>query len=123
MPDDKMIASMLVPAFCSPSTDVVTAGRVRLAFVAHTMFFHEAGQIAVQIDRLAASGLSDEETLVRLLCESYSRAIFESAFSMYFDQADPKADVHLMEAIASVYGEQLAGQVFATVKARGVVLR
>ena len=113
----------LIPAYCAPNNDTASAGRLRSAFVAHAMFFHEAGAQAVQLDRLVASGVDDEASMVALLCESYSRAIFETLFSLHFDRLDPRADVQLLDAIEGTFGAQLAEQVRAQVAERGITLR
>lgn len=112
----------LIPAYCNPSKDPASAGRVRQAFVAHTFFFHEAGSVAVQLDQLVRAQVDDHALLVKLLCESYSRAVFETLFAMHFDQQDPRADALLLDQIRDVYGPDLAGQVHEVVKTRGVTL-
>lgn len=119
---ERTTVAKLVPAYCSPNKDPASAGRLRSAFVAHTMFFHEAGANAVQLDKLVAAGVDDRDTLVSLLCESYSRAVFESLFSLHFDRMDPQSDVQLLEAISGVYGAEVAAAVHAEVELRGIVL-
>lgn len=114
--------NMLIPSYCQPNTDQASAGRVRSAFVAHTMFFHEAQCNAVQLDALVKAGIDDRDTLISLLCESYSRAVFESLFALHFDRMDPRSDEQLLDAIAGVYGRELADAVHAETKLRGIVI-
>jgi hypothetical protein len=122
MDHDKPKVLQLVPMFCAPTKDPASPGRVRAAFVAHTMFFHEADAQAVQLDRLAQSGVDDRDTIVRYLCESYSRAVFESLFALHFDSMDPRADEQLLAAIGDTFGDEVAHQVHAVVELRGVVI-
>ena len=118
----KPIVAQLVSPYCAPNRDPASAGRLRSAFVAHTMFFHEAHQQAVQIDRLVASGIDDEDALVTLLCESYSRAVFESLFALHFDRADPQADLQLSESIRQAFGAEIEQRVVSAVRERGVLV-
>ncbi len=120
---ERVTVNNLVPAYCRANPDEASAGRLRQAFVAHTLFFHEAGCSAIQLDQLVKAGVDRHETLVALLCESYSRAIFESLFAMHFDRMDPQADVQLLEAIGGVFGAELAADVHREVELRGIVLR
>lgn len=114
--------SQLVPAYCTPNADPASAGRVRSAFVAHVMFFHEADCCAVQVPYLVQSNIDDQNRIVALLCESYSRAVFESLFALHFDRMDPQADVQLLDTISGAFGDDVARRVHEEVKLRGVVI-
>lgn len=112
----------LVNPWCDDNPNETTAGLVRSAFVAHTMFFSEAGLQSVQVQQLSRSNVRDRPSIVRMLCETYSRAVFETAFALYFDRCDPQTDVHLHNVISTFYSPEIANEVRAVIAARGVVL-
>lgn len=123
MPDDRLISVRdLLPSYFEPqaATDV-NAGILRQAFRAHILFFMEAG-VGMQPRMIAQSNVSDRDVLVRLLCETYSRAICECAFAMYFDGANPQSYVALRGEISELFGASVMLAVHDAVKARGIVL-
>ncbi len=106
----------------APDSSELAAGLVRSAKVAWTMFYNEAGQQTVQVGTLLASKVSGGSDVVRFLSEAYSRAIFETAFAMYFDQADPAVDLVVIRMIEEGYGLPIRTKVYANVGERGIVL-
>lgn len=121
-PSDRPVrVTDLVSSYASDGTEAV-AGLVRSAKVAWTMFYSEAGQQTVQVSALLASGVRGETDILRFLSEAYSRAVFETAFALYFDQADCRLDCALLSLIAEGYGQSVADKVYARVADRGVVL-
>ena len=122
MTDRKVTVRELVSGFCSENPDPVSAGLLRRAFVAHTMFFNEVGGSTVQVAQLMRSSVSDPAAIVALLRETYSRAVFETAFALHFDRADVASDRALLNVIAEAYDLDVALAVHREVAARGVVL-
>ena len=110
----------LVPALCVPAGNEDSASKLRLAFRAHTMFFQEVN-CSIQLEHVVSATLGRDE-LVALLCETYSRAVFETLFGIHFDGADAQADRLLLESIRGQLGAGIAYAVHAEVEARGVVI-
>jgi hypothetical protein len=106
----------------APDNSELAAGLVRSAKVAWTMFYNEAGQQTVQVGTLLASKISSGPDVVRFLSEAYARAIFETAFAMYFDKADPMLDIAVLRLIEEAYGLPIRIKVYATVAERGILL-
>lgn len=111
----------LVPELCDADPTAATAGRVRLAFRAHVLFFNEAP--AVLHFRELLTGSMPDEARLKMLCELYQRAVFECLFCQHFDKADPRTDMQVLRQVTESLGSATALQVHDTVKARGVVIR
>jgi len=114
-------ARTLVPAFCDADPLAPSAGAVRLAFRAHLLWFNAAGFAVLQWQQLPELVGDDRERIKLSLCELYSRAYFESCFAAHFDRADPQSDMHVLRAIAELFGPRLAEEVHAAVAACGPV--
>lgn len=112
----------LVSPYCDDNPDEATAGLVRSAKVAHQMFFQEAGGQCVQVATLLKSNIRDRRSIVALLSELYARAVFETAFALYFDRQDAKSDAAVLANIEEAYSPEMAMEVHRNVQARGVVL-
>lgn len=114
--------SDLVASYADDNTEAA-AGLVRSAKVAWaTLFYQEAGGQTVQVGDLLASGVVARADVVRFLSEAYSRAVFETAFALYFDRADPMLDQVVLALIEEGYSQSIADSVYAHVAERGVVL-
>jgi hypothetical protein len=114
-------ARTLVPAFCDADPLAPSAGAVRLAFRAHLLWFNAAGFAVLQWQQLPELVGDDRERIKLSLCELYSRAYFETCFAAHFDRADPQSDMHVLRAIAELFGPKLAEEVHAAVAAHGPV--
>lgn len=76
---------------------------------------YQVRHIAARRERMS---LSDA---VKCLCEIYARAVFETAFGMFFSDVDSRADVEVLAQITDAFGPEIARRVAADVAEVGPV--
>jgi hypothetical protein len=76
-----------------------------------------------QVKHVAAKrDVLSSESVVRVLCEVYARAIMEVALATYFDRVDSKVDVEVALQILDAFGLEMAEEVYRRVQAVGPVV-
>jgi len=109
----------LVPSHCAADPNAPTAGKVRLAFRSHVLF-RNAARCSLDWPDLVRLDC-DTDTRRALLCEFYSRAIFECSIAAHFDGAELRTDYIVLENIADAFGARVAFEVHTAVEREGYV--
>lgn len=99
-----------------------TAGFMRLAFRAHCVFANRCPVVVMGWHDLLAAQVGPSQQF-DMLCELYSRAIFECSFARHLDGVDPCTDVAVLEQMRAALGDAMALRVHNEVSELGVVLR